>query len=203
MPDNGSRPPAEDDDPRKRSAAPGATGRWAALREQWSIQKTTWAMTRLIRRDIGLRHVADLQGLLNAVAAKLGKPITVVTVDLPPGISGFSARGRDRYYIAVARTVSEFTRITTTLHELGHLWVNPSSCDGSDGPMTEDMVRQLLPGLNPGPVLKILRRSHFDDAHEREVEVFATLILQRLPLGDDQIRSGSLTSGLAHRRSGV
>ncbi|WP_338674467.1 hypothetical protein V1460_16485 [Streptomyces sp. SCSIO 30461] len=177
---------------------------WTSLREQVAILFATWSMTRLIRRDLGLSGVRDMQGLIDAIAVKRNKPITVTQTPLPPEVSAFCARGRDRDFIVVDSNANELTRLHAELHELWHLWEEHPDDDATGRPMSETTVRQLLPGLKPGPVLQVLTRSHYDNAHERRAEAFATVMLQRhLQLRSDQKRTGFLASALTHRRSGV
>ncbi|MCX5103463.1 hypothetical protein [Streptomyces sp. NBC_00439] len=179
--------------------------RWESLREQLAIASATRSARRQIRRDLGLSGVQDLQGLVDAVAASQNKPITIREVPLPLEVSALCARGTDRDFIVVDSQAAELTRLHAVLHELFHLWEeHPSDVEDSDLPMTEETVQQLLPGLNPGPVLQVLTRSHYDKAHERRAEAFATVLLQgHLALRTDQNSTGFLTSALAHRRSGV
>ncbi|MFD4948517.1 hypothetical protein ACFWNT_39940 [Streptomyces sp. NPDC058409] len=186
---------------RRRSSG----SRWESLREQLAIAKATRSARRQIRRDLGLSGVQDLQGLVDAVAASQNKPITIREVPLPLEVSAFCARGTDRDFIVVDSQAAELTRLHAVLHELFHLWEkHPSDVEDSDLPMTEETVQQLLPGLNPGPVLQVLTRSHYDKAHERRAEAFATVLLQgHLALRTDQNSTGFITSALAHRRSGV
>ncbi|MGW2652063.1 ImmA/IrrE family metallo-endopeptidase [Streptomyces sp. NPDC001478] len=170
-----------------------------------AIAYATRAARRQIRRDLGLSGVQDLKGLVDAVAASQNKPITIREVPLPLEVSALCARGTDRDIIVVDSQAAELTRLHAILHELFHLWEeHPTDVSNSDLPMTEETVQQLLPGLNPGPVLQVLTRSHYDKAHERRAEAFATVLLQgHLELRADQNTTGFLTSALAHRRSGV
>ncbi len=178
---------------------------WTSLREQLAVLFATWSVTRLVHRDLRLSGVRDMQGLVDAVAVRRNKPITITEVPLPQQVSGFCARGKDRDFIVVDSTANELTRLHASLHELFHLWEEHPADDGSsDRLMTEETVRQLLPGLKTGPVLQVLNRSHYDSAHERRAEAFATVMLQRhLELRRDQHTNGFLSSALSHRRSGV
>ncbi|MGW0333485.1 ImmA/IrrE family metallo-endopeptidase [Streptomyces sp. NPDC003011] len=176
----------------------------ASAREQLAIFTATWSTTRLIRRDIGLSGVRSLQDLVDAVAMKRGKPITLTEVPLPPEVSGFCARGRDRDYIVADANASELTRLHVSLHELFHLWEEHPADDGTPQPIAPDVVRQLLPGLRPEPIQKVLGRSHYRKSHERRAETFATVMLQRhLELRTHESRTDYVTSALAHRRTGV
>ncbi|MEU7198105.1 hypothetical protein AB0B04_32060 [Streptomyces xinghaiensis] len=187
---------------RPKHRAPGAL--WATLREQLAIFVATWSTTRLIRRDLGLSGVRSLQDLVDIVAMKRGKPITLSEAPLPPEVSGFCARGRERDYIVVDSGASELTRLHASLHELFHLWEEHPAETGPAQAISPDVVRHLLPGLKPGPVQKVLTRSHYEETHERRAEAFATVMLGRhLELRSDQRHTGFLSSALAHRRSGV
>ncbi|MFJ6516158.1 hypothetical protein ACIQMO_29910 [Streptomyces sp. NPDC091406] len=161
-------------------------------------------MARVIRQDLGLSGVQTMQALVDAIANDRNKPITIKEAPLPPQVSAFCAQGDDRDFIVVDSTASELTRIHSILHELFHLWENHPSREGAtDPPMSHDAVRHLLPGLKPGPALRVLSRSHYDNDHERRAEAFATLMLQRhLRLREDQ-PTWAVQSALAHRRSGV
>ncbi|MFD7613072.1 hypothetical protein [Streptomyces sp. NPDC059828] len=204
-PDTDKRTPRQEPGPLDRSdRRRGAGSLWVSLREQVAILFATWSTTRLIRRDLGLSGVRDMQGLVDAIAVKRNKPITVTETPLPPEVSAFCARGRDRDYIVVDSNANELTRLHAELHELWHLWEDHPDDDTTGQPMSEATVRQLLPGLKPGPVLQVLTRSHYDSAHERRAEAFATVMLQRhLQLRGDQKSTGFLASALTHRRSGV
>lgn len=196
-PPDPERPDADTNQP------PGSL--WRSLREQCAILAATWSISRLIHRDLGLSGIRDMQGLVDAVAMKRGKPITVTAIPLPPEVSAFCARGTDRDHIVVDANAAELTRLHAQLHELFHLWEEHPSGDGTyDQPMTEETVRRLLPGLKPEPVLQVLTRSHYDSAHERRAEAFATVMLQRhLRLRRDRNADGLITSALTHRRTGV
>ena len=130
---------------------------WGAIREQMAIFTATWSTTRLIRRGIGLSGVRSLKDLVDIVAAKRGKPI-ILTEVLPPEVSGFCARGRDRDYIVVDANASELARLHVSLHELFHLWDEHPADHSPHEPIPPDVVRQMLPGLKPEPVLKVLAR---------------------------------------------
>ncbi|WP_190016692.1 hypothetical protein [Streptomyces lucensis] len=169
-----------------------------------AIFAATWSTTRLIRRDIGLSGVRSLQDVVDIVAAKRGKPITLSEASLPPEVSGFCARGRDRDYIVVDANASELTRLHASLHELFHLWEEHPGDDNEQEPISPDVVQQLLPGLKPESVVQVLARSHYHQDHERRAETFATIMIERhLELRQHQRPAEYVTSALAHRRTGV
>ncbi|MFJ5779956.1 hypothetical protein [Streptomyces sp. NPDC093094] len=193
------------------------------VHDQLATFAATWATTRLIRRSIGLSGVRSLQDLVDIVAAKRGRPITLVEVPLPAEVSGFCARGRDRDYIVVDAGAGELTRLHVSLHELFHLWEEHPADDTLEPLVPDEAVRHLFPGLKPEPVQKVLGRlarqvlpelgpgplqvfgrSHYRKSHERRAETFATVMLQRhLELRTQERRTDYVTSALAHRRTGV
>jgi hypothetical protein len=77
-------------------------------------------------------------------------------------------------YLCYAVNTSPLHREHILLHEAGHL-----VC-GHTGPSTMDVVpTALLPHLSDELVRRVLCRSSFDDAQERQAELFASLILHR------------------------
>lgn len=208
---------------RKGRARGRLSALWASICEQLAILTSTWVTTRLIRRDIGLSGVRSLQDLVDIVAAKRGRPITLTVAPLPPEVSGFCVRGKERDYIVVDSTASELTRLHVGLHELFHLWEEHPAEDAPEQTISSDVVGHLFPGLKPEPIQNVLSglarqllpwlgpdpisvfgRSHYRKSHERRAETFATVMLQRhLELRAHQRRTEYVTSALAHRRTGV
>ncbi|WP_189969022.1 hypothetical protein [Streptomyces violascens] len=171
-----------------------------------AIKLSAWSTTRLIRRDLGLSGVRDMQSLVDAIAQKRGRPIVIAEEPLPAKVSGFCVRGRKVDFIVVDSNASELTRLHSTMHELFHLWdEEPEAQDTSASAETAaEAVRQLLPDLDPEAVRKVLARSHYDNPHERRAEAFATVMVQRhLKLGGPATKDNYIGSALAHRRSGV
>ncbi|KOU50138.1 hypothetical protein ADK54_09935 [Streptomyces sp. WM6378] len=171
-----------------------------------AIKLSAWSTTRLIRRDLGLSGVRDMQSLVDAIAQKRGRPIAIAEEPLPAKVSGFCVRGRRVDFIVVDSNASELTRLHSTMHELYHLWdEEPEAQDTSASAETAaEAVRQLLPDLDPEAVRKVLARSHYDNPHERRAEAFATVMVQRhLKLGGAATKDSFIGSALAHRRSGV
>ena len=62
------------------------------------------------------------------------------------------------------------------MHELGHI----ISCHRGSGVLDDASARQLFPNLDPALVRDMLMRSTYDDVQEREAEVIAYLLSQRI-----------------------
>ncbi|MGP4090810.1 ImmA/IrrE family metallo-endopeptidase [Streptomyces sp. KR55] len=162
-------------------------------------------MARIIRKDIGLSGVEDIQGLVKVVAARRGQSIRVMSQPLPSGVSAFCFSTPARDYIVVDETANELTRFHAILHELGHFLLDDEEQDcgthaDADDPVSRELVQQCAPALNPDGVVKIFRRSHYATDRERRVEAFATVMLERhLALRRGKGQDG-LAATFAHRR---
>lgn len=73
-------------------------------------------------------------------------------------------------------TTSPLHQTQIILHELGHLIAGHLS----DRTLDEQLLHALMPSLNPAMVRRVLSRSGYSHAQEREAEMLATLILSRV-----------------------
>ncbi|MFE5597092.1 hypothetical protein, partial [Streptomyces sp. NPDC056549] len=145
---------------------------WSTLRRQRQLLLSSRFARRLIRRDLGLMGANDMSDVLRAIKAKRGKEIVITRVPLPPEVSAFCVRGRDRDFIVVDSQSGELTQAHATLHELFHIWdEEPKEDSHHDLTLNEETLKFLLPGLKAEAALKILKRSHYARKHERNAEV--------------------------------
>ncbi|MFK0143198.1 ImmA/IrrE family metallo-endopeptidase [Streptomyces murinus] len=182
-------------------------GDWAvATSEQLAIRWETHKTAQLIRRDIGLSDVRSMDGLIELVSSRRGKPIDVLRIPLPTKVSAFCISTPALDFIVVDSTASELTQLHATLHELGHFLLDADGqTEGLEEhePLPTDLLEQLVPALNPQAVTNYFKRSHYDSKQERRVEAFATVMLERhLALRGDTDVDG-LASTFTHRRTGV
>ncbi|MGW1363042.1 ImmA/IrrE family metallo-endopeptidase [Streptomyces chartreusis] len=178
----------------------------ASLREQLVIRREMRRMARIIRRDVGLSGVRDIDSLVEVVSVRRGRPISVLFLPLPAGVSAFCFSTPTRDYIVVDAAANELTRIHAIAHELGHFLLDgderATGTPGHDGddPISRELAVQIVPALYPDGVVKLFKRSNYGSAGERRVEVFATMMLQR----HIALRRGKGKDGLAatfvHRR---
>ncbi|MEV7157128.1 hypothetical protein AB0N77_21265 [Streptomyces misionensis] len=180
-----------------------ASATWEQLAIRWEAHKTA----QLIRRDIGLSDVRGIDGLIELVSSRRGKPIDVLRIPLPTKVSAFCISTPALDFIVVDSTASELTRLHATLHELGHFLLDADGqTEGSEErePLPADLLEQLVPALNPQVATNYFKRSHnYDSYQERRVEAFATVMLERhLDLRGDPDVDG-LASTFTHRRTGV
>ncbi|MCQ1580434.1 hypothetical protein [Streptomyces parvus] len=194
-------------DPRPRGIdvlARRVARRWRDLLDGFAIYRDTRRTARAIRKDVGLSGVCDIDDLVELVAARRGRPITVRAEPLP--VSAACGSSADHDSIVVDSGASELSRLHATMHELGHLLYDAprAACQRSGEahePMAEDLARQLFPGLRAAEVSSFFRRSRYDSKQERRVEIFATVMLERHLL----LQGGAdvVTSTFSHRGAGV
>ncbi|MFF6829222.1 hypothetical protein [Streptomyces longwoodensis] len=183
--------------------------RWiSSAREQLAIRRETNTVARQIRKDFGLASVQSIDDLVEAVAARRGKPISVLDIDMPLSVSAFSLATPERDYIAVDQDASELTKVSSVAHELGHfIYDIPETVEvplgpGRGSPLSMDLAVQLTPALNLSEVTAFFQRSHYDSPVERKVEAFATVALER-KIALREPDAHGLTSLFTHRGTGV
>jgi hypothetical protein len=136
-------------------------------------------MTRLRRRFAkalnGLRmpDPFDVREFCDELAAHRGRPIRLVPMRGLTDVCGL--------WIAADVDVIGYEQNTTRphqdhiiLHELGHML-----CDHYPTSLTPaEQARMLLPSLDPAMVRRVLGRTGYGSAEEREAEFFASLVWQ-------------------------
>jgi hypothetical protein len=189
----------------RQADGPRWTGRFW---DQLAILRETQSVARLIRRDFGLMGVQDIDSLVELVAHRRGKPITVLYLVLPSRVSAFCIATPERDFIVIDVNASELTQLNAIAHELGHLLFDDSEDaaapleTGSGSPLPKDLALQLAPALNPEAVTAFFERSHYDSRIERKVEAFATVMLDR-KIAFRQPEAHGFTTTFTHRRTGV
>jgi hypothetical protein len=126
-------------------------------------------------RDLPMPAPFDARALCEQVAARRGRPITLVPMEGLAGVCGL--------WVATATADLIFYEQVTTpphqehiiLHELGHLL-----CDHHRSPDALGLpVAELLPSLDPAMVQRVLGRAGYTSDEEREAELLASMIRER------------------------
>ncbi|MFF9436465.1 hypothetical protein ACF1BP_22325 [Streptomyces sp. NPDC014735] len=178
----------------------------SAVSEQLAIRWVTHKTAQLIRRDIGLSDVRSIEGLIEVISNRRGKPIDVLRLALPTKVSAFCISTPDVDFVVVDSTAPELTQLHAILHELGHVFLDvDGQTEGLDDhePLPSELLAQLVPALDPTAVTKYFKRSHYDSKPERRVEAFATVMLERHLALRGNTDGDGLASTFTHRRTGV
>lgn len=126
---------------------------------------------------LNLPHRFTTRGLRDAIAALRGKPIalkplkTLGAFDSPCGIR-FETPSTDILYYEEGTSVHHQRHILT--HELCHVY-----CDHPGSLEIDANTAQAL-GVNPTLVMRMSGRTSYSTADEREAEMMATVIRQRI-----------------------
>lgn len=104
-----------------------------------------------------------------------GRPISRLAVELPAGgPCGLLVSTDESEVVLVERRTSDWHQRHIVLHELGHLlW-------GHDRVMADDTSLLLLPHLDPEMVHRVLARTAYSALEERQAEMVASLVLERV-----------------------
>jgi hypothetical protein len=124
----------------------------------------------------------QLDAFAATVAAQRGRPLQLHPLphldseDAPSGT--WIATGTTDFVFTDA-AASPWHRDLIALHEISHmLFDHPSEAD-----WTEEFIADLLPGLQPAAVRRILGRHRYSSRQERAAETLASLILERAGAG--------------------
>lgn len=184
----------------------------SAVRKRRAWARARRRAIRIIHDELGLRPGQGPQKLLDTVAHKRRRTITVQKLPLPAHISGFCVQGETEDTIVITANTSERQGLHVLLHELYHLLSGGpgdaerhavTACDLLD----PHLVAEQLPSLPADVVRDVLARparlrTGYEDDEEWSAEVFATIGMLMLSLDDDGCHTGPLTS-FTDRRTGL
>lgn len=132
----------------------------------------------------------DMPSFLAGLARQRGKQIELIPAVLPTTLPcGMLVSTDDIDYIFHPIDTTPLHAQHIDMHEVGHLLLGhatgPTNTVSSDELPTlaeQAAVRSLLPDLSTELIRRILGRTAYSNAHEREAEVFASLLLARVNL---------------------
>lgn len=141
---------------------------------------------RRLLRELDISPPLDVPELCRRVGRQRGKPIRLIPHPIPvPGPFGVWIATARADYILYQQETSRAHQEHIVLHELGHIIAGHRSDENDDlllgqlYPNTEpDALRTQYPDLAPDAVRRALRRTSYDEEHEREAETVATIILE-------------------------
>jgi hypothetical protein len=154
-------------------SAPGAEGGDLASADTPRL----WSGCRDMIERLRIPVPFDINEFVADLAARRGKRIELMPVEMPPGAPcGALVTTDDAEFVYYAANTSALHADHIALHEIGHLVFGH---DGGGDVLAEETQRALLPDLPPELVRRMLGRTGYSDDNERQAEMFASLVLQR------------------------
>ncbi|WP_439656044.1 toxin [Lentzea sp. HUAS TT2] len=127
-------------------------------------------------RRLRISTPLDVTALCERLAEQRGRPLHLLALtSRTSNPSGLWVAAKKADYIFYDESVGEAHRAHIVLHEIGHMVFEHAGVAELD-----DLTARLLaPNLDPKVVRQLLCRDSYDNEHEQEAELFATLVLMR------------------------
>lgn len=144
--------------------------------------RALWKRAREVADGVTLPEPFDAETFIASLAATRGRPIELMPVSAPEGTPCGLLMSTERAdYILYPTTTTALHRQHILLHEVGHLLCGHTGPDGgADGVALDAAGRQLMPSLSPELVRRVLGRTTYTEVEEREAELVASLLAQRV-----------------------
>jgi hypothetical protein len=145
--------------------------------------RVLWKRAREVADAVTLPEPFDAETFVASLAAGRGRPIELMPVSAPEGAPCGLLMSTDRAdYILYPTTTTALHRQHILLHEVGHLLCGHTGpAGGADGVALDAAAgRQLMPSLSPELVRRVLGRTTYTEVEEREAELVASLLAQRV-----------------------
>lgn len=145
--------------------------------------RSLWQRAREVADAVSLPEPFDAGAFVAALAAERGRPIELMPVSAPEGAPcGLLMSTEHADYILYPTNTTALHRRHILLHEVGHLLCGHVGADGGADGVAIDAAagRQLMPNLSPELVRRVLGRTTYTEVQEREAELVASLLAQRV-----------------------
>jgi len=126
-------------------------------------------------RDLPITNPFDVQIFSTLVSERHGRPIVLHPIALHGVVSGAWAAMESIDIVFYEQHATPFHQQHIVLHELSHIL-----CEHQGFAITDEGLRSLLLTDVPIERLRTLQSNHYSDKDEREAEVLASLILERV-----------------------
>ena len=128
----------------------------------------------------------DVDTFASTIAGRRQRPLHLLPKQTPVGPCGVWLALPDADYVFYENGTSAVHREHIILHELGHLLGEHEPHESVD----DEVLRELLPGLDLAVIRRILGRTSYNAAEEQEAEMIASMVLERAgrrgPLGAER-----------------
>jgi hypothetical protein len=161
---------------------------------------TTRRAARAKLRELGITIPSpfSVDALRSHISDLRGRPIRLLELDLSDAVApcGLWIATATTDYVCVDQAASVPLRQHIILHELSHILC------GHQGILGPDHIKQFNL-LDPAVVRRVLERSAYDDAEEREAELLASEIGSRVDRSDLETSADAKTRQILDRLSAV
>ncbi|WP_228694917.1 hypothetical protein [Amycolatopsis japonica] len=142
----------------------------------------TIAAERKLRRGLrkefvkfGIDGPVEMSELCRRIGESRGRPIKLIAFPMEvPGPCGAWLSASSSDYIVFQSETTRIHQEHIIAHELGHILAGHQA-----EPDEEEIWSRFMPDLDPGVIRRLLKRTQYDSAREREAETIATLLLER------------------------
>jgi Zn-dependent peptidase ImmA (M78 family) len=149
--------------------------------------------TRLLR-ELRFRQPFVLADFIDHVEQRRGRPIKLVPSDLDgTGPCGLMLATDDKDLVLFPESASQLHQEHIVVHEIGHLLFGhaEAAADVADEDAELEALRRLAPDIPLEMIRRLLARTSYEEQHEREAEVFATMLLATARrIGHEQAQLG-------------
>ncbi|WIX88535.1 hypothetical protein [Amycolatopsis sp. DG1A-15b] len=148
--------------------------------------RSLWQRARQVADGVNLPEPFDAEDFVAGLAAERGRPIELMPVSAPEGAPCGLLMSTERAdYILYPTNTTALHRRHILLHEVGHLLCGHVGSDGHTAGADSVAIdaaagRQLMPNLSPELVRRVLGRTTYSEVEEREAELVASLLAQRV-----------------------
>ncbi|WP_167501614.1 hypothetical protein [Streptomyces malaysiensis] len=126
-------------------------------------------------RALGIQPPLRVETLCHKLGERRGRPIRLVPHALPvPGPFGAWIAAPSTDYILYQQETTASHQRHIILHEVGHILADHHS-DAFDD---DELWKTAVPNLSAKAVKRLLRRTAYDEEHERQAELVATIIME-------------------------
>jgi hypothetical protein len=137
-------------------------------------ERTLQRRCRSLLRQLDVHPPLDVAEMCARLGTLRGRPIHLLAHPLPAqGPFGAWLLTAAADYIVYQERTSRAHQVHIILHELGHL-----IADHRDDEQGDDLLQMIYPDIDPDVVRRMLNRTSYDNAQERDAETVATIILQ-------------------------
>jgi hypothetical protein len=119
----------------------------------------------------------DVREFCARLGERRGRPIALMPMSMPASSPcGLWISGEHNDYIVYEQKTTPLHQEHIILHEIGHLLCEHRTA----GVLSDELIRQLFPSLDPAMVRRVFARTSYSTDEEREAEMLGSLIAQRI-----------------------